>query len=332
MILSKRQTASCVHNALEYAFDGQGRLRMKRFTQEQTADYALDSDQYPIRCRANANVTLSFMTDADWFSFSYDAQTGSSRSFYGIDLFVDQALHDARIIEGFESNDILFGLPGGLHRVTVFLPWSAELMIKTMSLPDGASFQPVPEKRKRILAIGDSITQGYIARHPGFTWTGKLTRALDAEVLNLGVGGYGFYTNSLNHPTAWRADMIILAYGTNDYVREPTPESFRQCAAAYTAKLAAVFPDIPILQVMPIFRNDKEHFSREMSRDYTLEDARQILRDIAAQFPQITLLEDTFYPHGADFFAPDGVHPNDLGFSVLGEEIIRAVLGMDCMR
>ena len=327
-ILAWEQVLPLVHNVLKTEVDGEGRLRFRRFTPEQVEDYRLDGEAFTIRCRASANVTLDFVTDGDWVELAYDLQTGSSRKSYDMDLYVDGTLFDAKHEEGFEPGVARFALPEGTHRVTVFLPWSAELMLRSLALSDGAKVEPAPPKSMRILAVGDSITQGYKARHPGCTWVGKVTRDLDAEVFDLGVGGYRFLTNSLLHPTRWQTDLIVLAYGTNDYSKYEQADEYRRLAEAYMERLTELYPDVPILMMLPIYRNDESYREKAARRAYTLEDARQILREIAGRFPQVTVLDTAFYPHHADFFAPDYLHPNDLGFLVQGEEVVRAIRKM----
>ena len=329
MDFSNEQIIPFVHNALRTETDPQERLRFLRFTPEQTADYGLDGEGFPIRCRASANVTLDFITDSDWLAIQYDVQIASSRSFYGMDLFVDGSLHDSRIWEGFSSSEVLFDLPEGTHRITLFFPWSAEVMLRRFALSDGASACPVPPKKLRILMIGDSITQGYVAMHPGFTWAGEITRGLDAEVLNLGVGGYGFNINSLNHRIEWQPHLIILAYGTNDYMGQESGAGYRQNAFAYMDGLTRMFPETPILQALPIYRHDEKFVCLEKIRTYTFEDARRILRETAAAFPQVTVMESGYFPHSADYFAPDYLHPNDLGFRIMGERLAKEIRQME---
>ena len=327
-ILKPEQILPLVHNVLKTELDGEGRLRFRRFTPEQTADYLADGEGFTVRCRASANVTLDFITDSDAFEIEYDLQVASSRSFYGMDLFVDGALTDSRIAEGFAPSKLLFRLPEGTHRVTLFFPWTAEVMLRRFALSDGAEARPVPAPKLRIQMIGDSITQGYIARHPGCTWVGEITRRLDAEVLNQGVGGYGFLPNSLKRMTDWRPDLIVLTYGTNDYGRENTGAAFRRCASEYLSALTAMFPKVPILQVMPIYRHDESYLRVLPTRSYDFEDARQILREVAASFPQVTVVESGYYPHSAGYFAPDYVHPNDRGFRIMGERLAETIRAM----
>ncbi len=325
MYLNHEQIIPLVHNVRKTETDDRNRLRFMRFLPGQIADYGLDGERFPVRCRASANVTLDFISDAEWFGFEYDVQAGSSQSFYSFDLFVDGVLEDSTAMEGFASSAILFDLPKGTHRVTLFFPWSVEVMLKSMSVSENAFIRPVPAKKLRIMTIGDSITQGYIAKHPGFCWVGKLTRALDAEVLNLGVGGYGFLTNSLKEPIDWKPDIIILAYGSNDFTREADKDGFCKCVSAYMPKLAEMFPGTPILQIPPIYRCDLKYLCQRKSKGYGLDDAGRIIREIAASYPQVTVMENIGYPRAAGFFAPDNLHPNDLGFQLYGEAVIRAV-------
>ncbi len=327
-VLKPEEILPLVHNVLKTELDEEGRLRFRRFTPEQVEDYFADGPDFTIRCRASANVTLDFVTDSDRIEMEYDLLAGSSRKTYDIDLFVDGTLFDTKHGEGFVSGDAGFDLPEGKHRVTLFLPWSAELMLKSFALSDGASVEPAPPKSMRIIAIGDSITQGYKARHPGCSWVAKVTRDLDAEVFDLGVGGYRFLKKSLEHPTRWRTDLILLAYGTNDYSRYEEAQTVAEGAESYLARLTELYPDTPILMMLPIYRNDPAYQEKVARRSYDLEDARQILREIAKRYPQITVLESDFYPRHADFFAPDFLHPNDLGFAFQGERIVRAIREM----
>ena len=327
-ILKPEEILPLVHNVLKTELDEEGRLRFRRFTPEQVEDYFADGPDFAVRCRASANVTLDFVTDSDRIEMDYDLLAGSSRKTYDIDLYVDGTLLDTKHEEGFEPGAAAFSLPEGSHRVTLFLPWSAELMLKSFALSDGASVSPAPQKSMRILAIGDSITQGYKARHPGCSWVGKVTRDLDAEVLNLGVGGYRFFTNSLQHPCVVPTDLIVLAYGTNDYSHTEEADAYRRAELAYMERLTELYPGVPILQLLPLYRNDESYREKEARRAYTLEDARQIIRENAERFPQVTVMETAFFPHPADFFAADYLHPVDPGFLILGERVVRKIREM----
>ncbi len=325
MILSHKDILPLVHNALKVGESDGGLMKFYRFTPKQSENYYSEEERFGVRSHATANITLDFLTDSDTLGLSCDVELASSQYYYTVDLFVDGVLFDSVYKEEFGPLNASFSLPSGTHRVTVFFPWTAELFLKYLSLSDGAFYSPVPEKKLRIIALGDSITQGYIAKHPGMTWVGKVTRDLDAEVLNLGIGGYGFRTKSLEEKIEWTPDLIALAYGTNDYAREVTEEGFIRCASEYIEKLTAMFPGVPVLLLQPIFRNDANNRKREAERKYVLNDARRDLREIAKKYPQITVMEDDYFPHTPEFFAPDYLHPNDQGFLIQGERTVRAI-------
>ena len=154
-----------------------------------------------------------------------------------------------------------------------------------------------------------------------------MTRALDAEVLNQGVGGYCFYEKSLTEPIPYAPDLILLAYGTNDYSGVETTAAYEARLRGYMKRLAELFPGVPVLQLLPIWRNDLSFHYKEKARDYTLEDARNIIRRVAAEYPNITVA-DVNMPQDQDFFAPDWVHPNDLGFQIFGERVIEQIREM----
>lgn len=295
-----------------------------RFSSEQIADYALDGNDFPVRCRASAGVVLDMITDSLFLGVDYSAVSVSSEKTVGFDLFVKGRLWEHRSRSDGKSEGILFELPEGEKRVTLCLPWNTETGINCLHFTDGAMVKPVTGKRKKILAIGDSITQGYICRHPGMIWTNRLSRDLDADVLNRGVGGYGFFGNSLRHADDYCPDLVILSYGTNDYSRQETAAAYERAARSYLARLYEVYPGTPLLLCLPLYRGDEKHRLRERTRNYTLKDACGILTALSAGYENITVLEDTLYPRTPDFYAQDYLHPNDMGNLLHEEEILKA--------
>lgn len=62
-------------------------------------------------------------------------------------------------------------------------PWSVRASVKELSIGDNALIEPV-KTEKKLLAYGDSITQGYIALRPSSMYTSKLADFLNAEYLS----------------------------------------------------------------------------------------------------------------------------------------------------
>ncbi len=317
-----------VHGALYTAITEEGEIRFARFTEEQKENYAQKQDKFGLRCNSSSSIILDFYSDTDHLSFEAELSSATSLTHGAFDLLVDDVLIDSVPVEVDTCRTVSFNLPAGEHRITVYLPWSTATVLRHLEIDDGASLFPV-EKGLRILSIGDSITQGYTAVHPSMTYVSCMARFLNAEVLNQGIGGYQFFEESLNGAPDWQPDLITLAYGTNDFSCIATAKEYETQVRTYMQKLTATYPDTPILAITPIYRGDKPIDELIQEKDYTFLDAMDILHRVFAQFEQVTVVDGlSFFPRHTDFFVPDYLHPNDLGFSIYGQAISNEILKM----
>jgi len=323
MRLDASQLSKIVHNALYHSFDGNGGLHIHRFTEEQRRIYGEENPDWVVRNIATASVTLDFITDSDHLALCYEVSPGSGTGWGSIDMCVDGVFHDSRYIQDLGMTLAGFELPAGEHRITVYLPWSMCMVIKEVHLSEGATVKPV-EKKCKLLCFGDSITQGYSARFASLSYVNQVAAALDAEVINQGVGGYYFNAETLDESLlAYQPDIITVAYGTNDYSHKDTLEEYAERSGKFIAKLAAMYPDTKIVGILPIYRNDANHRVRKMFRTYTLDEARQVLREQYEACPNGYVLDETGIPHIPEAYFPDLLHPNDLGFTVMAQGVIR---------
>ena len=323
MKLRSSELSKIVHNVLNYSFDEKGVLHFHRFSEKQRQTYAQESADWVIKTRSSASATFDFITDSDYITLKFDLYPGSSQKYGSIDLYVDGVFHASRIAEDLSVKLAGFPLPPGHHRVTVYFPWSAETVVNEVELSEGASILPV-EKSCRLMCFGDSITQGYISEYTSLSYVNQAARALNAEVVNQGIGGYVFNEAVIDQSICcFKPDIITVAYGTNDYSRNETAADYAERSGRYIQKLAKLFPDTPIVGILPIYRNDQNHNARKLYRTYSLDDARQILRSHYEALPNGFVLEETGIPHLPQVYAADFLHPNDLGFTLMTQEIAR---------
>lgn len=323
--LSGEQLREIVHNVWDIYFDSEGFLCFSRFTARQQEQYQVDSHKgnvdYYKRTFASSNVVLDFITDSDHFGIYYRWLSATGYDATVFDLYVDGRLAGYRTTENKSHDIICFDLPEGEHRITLFLPWQVTVKIKSVVLSDNATVKEV-KREKRILSFGDSITQGYHCKHPSLCYIGCMTRAFDAECLNQGIGGYWFKGASLDlELRRWKPDLITVAYGSNDYTIKDTAEEFKAGAESFLKALHEIFPDTPVLGILPIYRSDELFIARQKMVDYSLENSREVLIECYGKYSNTYVLEDRFFPSHADFFASDLTHPNDLGFMVYGEAV-----------
>lgn len=323
MILDTTQLRTILHNVLDYYFDEDGFLHLFRFTPSQRQAYIDDKTRdWVAKSRSSASATLEFITDSDYIALLFTILPGSSQKYGSFDLYVDGAMHASRSFEEMDAIQAGFQLPPGEHRVTVYFPWTTETILKQVHLSDGASVIPV-EKSCRMMCFGDSITQGYIAKYTSLSYVNQVARALDAEVINQGVGGYVFTESAIDESIrVFKPDIITVAYGSNDYSRIGTLEAYAERTAPYIKKMERLFPDVPIVGILPIYRNDHNNVVRELYRDYKLDDARKFLKECYLALPNGYVIEETGIPHLSQFFAADLLHPNDFGFTLMAQGIV----------
>ena len=318
-----------VHGVLSAYTAGSGTLRMGRFTEKQLAVYKEDSAlmgrEFYSRATATSGISLEMITDSSFIGLQYNWYPATGHDFFSADIYLDGCLAAHRYSENRAHHIISADLPEGTHNVQIFLPWNVETELISLVLSEGSVCRPM-EKKKRILAFGDSITQGYIGKHPSLSYMNITAREFDAEILNQAVGGYWFRDRVLDPALAsWKPDLITVAYGTNDFTFQEEFEGYAAGAENYIKKLTEIFPDTKILGIMPIKRFDSPFFDRMRIRNYTVEEAHNSIRKAYAEYGNVTVLEDTFYPASEDFYAPDQLHPNDAGFLCYGKAVVDAI-------
>lgn len=325
MRLDRTQIGKIIHNVLSYEYDEEGRLHFNRFTKSQYKAYEAESYDWLRRAVASASVTFDFITDSEYIALKMDLDSGSSQIWSDFDLYVDGIYCMRKKFGNMNQKLVSFELPEGEHRITLYFPWTVETIVNEVHLSDGASIKEVQKKAKAIV-IGDSITQGYITEYTSLTYANQVARETDIDLVNQGIGGYYFGEGTIDESlVSYQPDLIIIAYGTNDYSRYDSKDEFKKYTSGYIEKLTSLFPNTKMLAVLPIYRNDENNQTREKYRDYTLNDARNMLLETYKNYKNIHVLKETGIPHIPDVFIEDYLHPNELGFTFMAKAIVKEV-------
>ena len=325
MKLDRGQIEKIVHGVLSCEYDEQGRLHFNRFTKSQYEAYEAESYDWLRRAVASASVIFDFVTNSDYIALKMDLDTGSSQIWSDFDLYVDGIYCMRKKFGNMNQKLVNFALPEGEHRITLYFPWTVETVVNEVHLSDEASVKEVP-KRAKAIVIGDSITQGYITEFSSLTYANQVARETEIDLVNQGIGGYYFGEGTIDESLcSYNPDLIIIAYGTNDYSRYDSKEDFEKFTSGYIKKLTSLFPSTKMLAVLPIYRNDENNQTREKYRDYSLEDARNMLLATYQKYDNIHVLKETGIPHIPEVFIEDYLHPNELGFTFMAKAIAREV-------
>jgi lysophospholipase L1-like esterase len=322
MELTIKDIQSIAHGAVRTEKNEAGEIALYRFTEKQMALYAHDNPDFYVKSFGTAGVRLEMDTDTDVIDLSYHTRTASSRRFYFFDVFVDGVM-----VQHFGHEDIKEAistlhveLPTGTHRVCIYFPNLVAASILSLKLSDGATFTPVKRERK-LLAFGDSITQGYDAKFASQSYVNLLADKLGAEVVNQGIGGEIFRPALVDAEMNYTPDIVTVAYGTNDWSGQ-TRERTVACANEFYANVRKAFPHAKIFAITPIWRAD----DHRVTKVGVFEEGRQIVRDAAAAAGATVIEGNGMIPHLPEVCSDKYLHPNDYGFKFYANALYDALI------
>lgn len=300
-----------------------GAYEFYRMTDAQMAAYR-DNPDFAMKARAASGIRIECQTDANAVALTGLFRQGSSRSYAGIDVFLNGVMIRHEETENFhEQPEISFEIPldGAMNTLSVWLPGLERFSLKKLVFKDASKVLPVPVKGT-VICFGDSITQGYDAHYPSLAYPNQLAAEWQVEIFNKGIGAEVFNPALLTEPDPVKPDLITVAYGTNDWSKKADAKTFRQDAAAFFKQLTVLYPGTPITAILPIWRKDRD----QLKKVGTFEDALKILRQICKKFPQIKIVEGVpLVPHLPEFFEDARLHPNDSGFLFMAHNLAKQI-------
>ncbi len=208
-------------------------------------------------------------------------------------------------------------------------------------------------KNKRILFLGDSITEGHGTSGEAAWFTTLLAERFGAECINYGIGGTRIARqekpsenprHDLDFPgrvadMAAEADIVGVFGGTNDFGHGDAPLGRMSDRTVFTfygalhvlfTSLIEKYPAAVIFVMTPLHRLGEEDPRGNgcKERDVgTLGEYVDIIREVAEYYslPVLDLYAvsglQPAVPVIMERYIPDGLHPNDAGHAVLADRI-----------
>ena len=309
-------------------------IHFYRFTSRQEELYKNRCDEFYLKSFATSGIQLSFQTDSQSLFLKVEVAPGSSRRYFAFDVFVNGEKIDA--LDNYSDLDLpenyasipaslgkfekTFSLGSGSKTVCIYLPWSVQATIQEMRLDAGSVVTPV-KPAKKLLCLGDSITQGYDALSPSNKYASRLARFLDAEEYNKAIGGEVFFPELVREKENFEPDYITVAYGTNDW-NSSTESEFIQNCTAFFENLHANYPQTKTIVITPLWRKEKEEY-RVFGEFANIE---KRIRNTVQKYENMTVIS------GFDLVEPDAkwfgdlrLHPSDHGFQQYFENLVKYI-------
>ena len=239
----------------------------------------------------------------------------------GIDLVVDGAcVRTVPVKEG----TVVLGFENPAHapaEVTVYLPCLASVAVG--NLATNGSLEEAPA-RGYLLALGDSITQGFVVGHPSKSWPARVARALGVDLVNQAISGHHFDVRTLRGMRVLREHppvAIVVAYGTNDWAHTDRERDLVENMTKYLSRLADRFHDTPVYVVSPIWRADEDE---PRPHGLTLERWRAMIAEECTRLGLRYVDGANLVPADTALFADGRLHPDADGAAHLAEGVLAA--------
>ncbi len=307
MKLSFEQIKSITRGAVKIDRQADG-IHFFKCTEKQLA--AHEKDNRLGAALTTTGVRLDFHTDSEKLSFR---AVGGKK----YEILVNNEIY-RRFFSDEEGFDVSCTLPKGEKRVTLVLPSHYVGILRDVELDDGTSVRPHTYARK-LLFVGDSITQGWNSVFDSNSFAWRVTRHYDADSIINGIGGTVHIPDAADN-TEFRPDTLITALGCNDFGRYQTLDELREAVSGMLGRLKEFYPETRRITVLPTWRADDET-PRSMGM---FVQCRSTIREIAEGFGYAVIDGYELIPHVSELFA-DTVHPNDMGFELFAENFIKAL-------
>ena len=279
-----------------------------------------------------AGARVRFKTDSPYVSVSVKYGSIGKMSHFpltgsaGFDLYVDGEYYKTfappyNVSDGYEG--VVDLGKEKMRDITINFPLYSEVRELYIGLSDEAEIaEPKPYTiESPIVYYGSSITQGGCASRPGNAYQGFVSRALDADFVNLGFSGSARGEETIaNYIKGLEMSIFIYDYDHN----APNVEHLRKTHEPMFKKIREANPTLPIVI---------------MSRPKVVLDSKEkdYLEVIKATYKNAILSGDknVYFIEGKELMAlcgdegtVDGCHPTDFGFFSMSAALIPVLKGI----
>lgn len=206
----------------------------------------------------------------------------------------------------------------GEHKFTLIFPSHGLATLSFLEIDDGCFLRPETYDCK-MLFIGDSLTQGWNSSRDELSFAYLTSRHFYANSIIQGIGGAYYHPSTLDRVN-FDPDTVIVAYGTNDASGAQSVDEVGVKCAAYLARLKELYPAAALRVITPPWRKDYDK-PRPYGHVQSISDRIRAEAE-ALGIPVIDAM--TLMPHDPSLLTDD-VHPNDQGFALYAEGLIRAL-------
>ncbi len=291
-----------------------GMIHFRKCSQEQIDAWHKFDPVLARNATATTGVRLDLHTNSK--SFAFTIAKGSKYEIYLNNVMMCQItsadLKDGRFEYRIDNDR-------DENRITLVFPAHDEPgTLYSVELDDGATVTPHKFDRK-LLFIGDSITQGWDSGYDSLSYAYRVSRFFNANSIIQGVGGGFFHETVFDYDLDFDPDAVVVAFGTNDWGRCVDMATLEANTDAFLSALTKKYAGKTIFGLSPIWRGETEGVVRGTGK---FEEVCDAVKAKIAAHGLILIDGKTLTPHMPEFFSDKYLHPNALGFGIYAENLI----------
>lgn len=256
-------------------------------------------------------IRLDFHTNSRTFAFTPQVAAN-------YEIYIDNVLMYAFFKSDFETIETKkIELDGEEHRITLYLPGHDAGILQTVEIDDDATLLPHKYDCK-ILFIGDSITKGWDSTWDSLSFANHVSRFFNAESIVQGIGRTVYHSTTFDDAIDFDPDIIIVAYGTNDWQVFPTVEEGRKHCKAFLDQLVTKYGDKKLFGISPIWRADES----EIRKMGTFTECIAYIKEEISAHNMVLIDGYKLTPHLPEFYSDAYLHPDTKGFGIYALNLI----------
>lgn len=248
------------------------------------------------------------------------------------DLVIDNDVVQTVVLQQGTKSITFDKLPGKNAVVEIWLSPCVLVQVASLAVEDGKTCEPSPDKRKRWITYGSSITHCASAASPANIWAGVAARRMNLHLTSIGLGGHchidPMFARTIRDMPA---DLISLKLGINVHgCSSHNSRSFRPAIIGFVQTIRDKQPKTPIILISPVCCPDREDTPNSVGM--TLSIMREEMMDAYKRLLKVTGEKNLYYIDGlkladhvfAEKFMPDNLHPDGEGYIRMGENFLKA--------
>ena len=304
-ILTNEEVIALSVGAVDYE-EIDGFLHLYRCLREQREAYARLSATLGEWSGRTNGVRLDFVTDSSRLSFK--VVVGKK-----YELFVNGKKTDHIELSAGDTFCKELDNSKGENRLTLIFPSHESGVIDEVALSEGATYSRYAHTYgKKILFIGDSITQGWDTVSDSNSYAYQVSLRYDADTVIFGVGGAYFHESILPSVDNYNPDIVIVAFGANDHRKgeEVLDKNMRE----FLDKLLLVYKNSKIIGLTPIRGANP---SKEEGKSSFRKHIERIYDEYGIEY-----IDGAYLVASAPENFADRYHPNDKGYCEMADNLI----------